>query len=57
MISDEELDHTPLRQGKYVGQSPSQIAEHDPEYIVWMACNFKEKIVSDLLVRTCQEDS
>jgi len=56
MMSDEELDHTPLKQGKYKGQTPSQIAEHDPQYIVWMGEHFTEKLVSDVLARTCQEE-
>lgn len=55
-MSDEELDHTPLPTGKYKGQTPSQIAEHDPQYIVWMAENFTEKKVSDVLARTCEEE-
>lgn len=57
MKSDEELDHTPLKQGKYKGQTPSQVAEHDPGYIVWMSEHFTEKLVSDLLARTCLEES
>lgn len=57
MMSDEELDHTPMKEGKYKGQTPSQIAEHDPQYIVWMSEHFTDKKVSDVLVRACMEDS
>lgn len=56
MKSEEELDHTPMKQGKYRGQTPSQIAEHDPGYIVWLSEHFTEKLVSDLLARTCLEE-
>lgn len=54
--SDEELDHTPLPRGQYQGQTPSQVAEHDPAYIVWLSENWNDKMVSDLLVRACMED-
>jgi hypothetical protein len=55
-VSDEELDHTPLRDGKYKGQTPSQVAEHDPSYIVWLSENYDRAVVSDVLARTCMED-
>lgn len=56
-VSDEELDHTPLKDGRYKGQTPSQVAEHDPEYIIWLSETFTEKMVSDVLVRSCLEDT
>lgn len=52
-MSDEELDHTPVNFGQYKGQTPSQIAEHDPGYLVYMASNKSEKFVSDTLVNDC----
>jgi hypothetical protein len=55
-LSDEELDHTPLPSGQYKGQTPSQVAEHDPEYLVWMAENMQWKVASDLLIRSCKEE-
>lgn len=55
-LSDEELDHTPLKFGQYKGQTPSQIAEHDPSYLIWVAENHAHHVVSDALVRSCQED-
>lgn len=55
-MSDEEMDHTPLKFGQYKGQTPSQIAEHDPSYIVWLAENHKNQVASDVLVRACKED-
>lgn len=37
-VTSEEiaLDHTPLTFGKYAGQTPDDISEDDPKYIVWM---------------------
>ena len=35
----EDLDHTPLTFGKYKGQTPDEISEHDPSYIVWLYNN------------------
>jgi uncharacterized protein CbrC (UPF0167 family) len=55
-LSDEELDHTPLNKGKYQGQTPSQVAEHDPGYIVWASENWDHKICSDVLARTCLDE-
>lgn len=55
-MSDEELDHTPLQFGKYKGQTPSQIAEHDPRYLIWLAGESDMPIASDLLVADCQQE-
>lgn len=56
MPSPEELDHTSLTFGQYKGQTPSQIAEHDPQYIVWLSENMDRPCVSDVLARTCAEE-
>lgn len=56
MMSAEEMDHTPVSFGQYKGQTPSQIAEHDPGYIVWLSEN-RDNVVSDVLARTCMEDA
>jgi hypothetical protein len=54
--SPEELDHTPLTIGQYKGQTPSQIAEHDPAYLVWLAERKSERIASDLLINDCKKE-
>lgn len=54
-ISDEELDHAPMTFGKYKGQSPSQIAEHDPQYLYWLASETNKKFASELLIRDCAD--
>jgi hypothetical protein len=54
--SDEELDHSPLTFGKYKGQTPSQIAEHDPRWLLYIASEKSEKICSDLLLRDCESE-
>lgn len=56
MLSDEELDHTPLKFGQYKGQTPSQIAEHDAPYLLYLASSLRFKVASDLLIRVCQDD-
>jgi hypothetical protein len=53
----EELDHTVLSFGQYKGQTPSQIAEHDPAYLVWLAENHREPIASDVLINDCKQES
>jgi hypothetical protein len=53
----EELDHTPLTIGQYKGQTPSQIAEHDPSYLVWLAENHHAQIASDVLLNDCKNES
>lgn len=54
-MSDEEVDHTPLPVGVYRGQTPSQVAEHDPAYLIHMAETCSWKVASDVLIRTCME--
>jgi hypothetical protein len=55
-MTGEELDHTVLTFGKYKGQTPSQIAEHDPQWLVWLAGQRSEKVASSALLKSCQED-
>ena len=55
--ADEKLDHTPLTFGKYKGKTPSDIAEEDPSYIIWMYENVTNKSTcSALLYQACVED-
>jgi len=57
-MSDEELDHTPMDFGQYKGQTPSQVSEHDPAYLVWCADRFdNRKVASDILIQACREDA
>lgn len=55
-----DLDHTPLIFGKYVFRTPDQIAEDDPEYIVWMYREWqnsgKPPPCSKLLYDACREE-
>ena len=51
-----DLDHTPLTFGKYAGQTPDEISEHDPSYIVWMYETLEPKRCSDFLYQYCLED-
>lgn len=55
-MTGEELDHAPMKFGKYKGQSPSQIAEHDPQWLVWLAGERSEPVASNALIRTCVVD-
>lgn len=56
MTPDEDLDHTPLCFGKFAGQTPDQISEEHPGYIVWLYENCKPQVVSRLLYEACRED-
>lgn len=53
---DLKLDKTPLTFGKYKGQTPDEISESDPGYIVWMYKNVKWPTCSKFLFESCQED-
>ena len=54
--SGELLDHTPLCFGKYKGRTPSDVAEFDPSYIVWLGENCPGTC-SAALVRDCERDA
>lgn len=54
---DEQLDHTPLDFGTHNGKTPSEIAEVDPEYVIWMYQNFDSKPCSKALYSDCLLDS
>ena len=41
-----DLDHTPLTFGRYRGQTPDEVSEHDPSYVVWMYNNIKPEHIS-----------
>lgn len=53
---EDELDHTPFDRGKYKGKTPSDVAEKDPEYIVWAYDNWTPKPCSKLLYQDCLRD-
>lgn len=50
------IDDTPITFGKYKGQSPARIAEHDPEYVVWAYEN-TQGFCSKELYLECSEQS
>ena len=52
----EEVDHTPLTFGQYRSMTPSEIAEVNPKYLVWVYDTIKNRgpLVSELLYRECQ---
>lgn len=56
--SDEDADHLPLVFGKYKGKTPSEVAETDPSYIVWMFDNVKNyPTCSKVLRDDCERDA
>lgn len=59
MTESEKLDHTPLVFGKHKGKTPSEVAEHDPSYIVWLydtwADQRRPQLVSKVLADDCRE--
>lgn len=53
---EEELDHMPFQFGKYAGQTPDQVAGHDPGYIVWFVDMVDAGRVSKALYDACCYD-
>lgn len=53
---DFDEDNIPLTFGKYKGESPNDIAEHDPGYVVWLYEN-KPELVSRTLAVACDQES
>ena len=51
-----DLDYTPLTFGKYTGQTPDEISEHDPSYIVWLYNNISPRKCSIWLKELCECD-
>ena len=51
-----DLDHTPLTFGRYRGQTPDEVSEHDPSYVVWMYNNIKPEPCSEWLKETCENE-
>lgn len=57
MTSDDiAMDKTPLTFGKYRGQTPDEISEYDPGYIVWMHKTVKPQKCSDWLAGVCRDE-
>ena len=50
------MDELPLTFGKYKGQTPEKITEHDPSYIVWLNENVRPQRVSKELAEACEWD-
>jgi hypothetical protein len=52
------LDENPLPYGKYQGQTPCWIAEHDPQYIIWMyeTVSPERRLISKDLYEACRLD-
>ncbi len=55
-VKPEDLDHTPLGNGKHRGLTPSEVAEADPSYVTNVLAFWKPKVCSDALIRDCQRD-
>lgn len=51
-----DLDHTPLTFGKHRGETPDEISEYDPAYVVWIYNNIKPHPCSSWLAERCKED-
>lgn len=58
MKGDAYLDYAKLTFGKYKDVKPEDVAEHDPEYIVWMYETIKNKpTCSAALYRSCLSET
>lgn len=51
-----DLDTTPLTFGKYKGQTPEDVAELDPSYIVWLFDTVTPKRCSKALALACEDE-
>ena len=51
-----DIDSIPLSFGKYINQTPEQVAERDPQYILWMYDNIKPKPCTKQLRDYCEMD-
>lgn len=51
-----DIDEQPLTIGKYIGHSSEQIAETDPEYLIWLYDNSEIKPCSKYLRDLCEMD-
>lgn len=49
----DDLDNTPLKFGKYKGQTPVEIGKFNPGYVCWMYRNVKPKPCSAKLWAKC----
>lgn len=55
--ADIDLDHTPLTFGRYRGQTPDEVSEHDPKYLVWMYDTVKNRPTCSKTLRdNCEND-
>ena len=50
------LDRTPLTFGKHKGQTPEEVADTDPGYIVWLYENVEPRKVSRGLYVACVQE-
>lgn len=49
------LDDTPLTFGKLAGNTPNQIAEVEPSYIVWLHENLDKMVCTNKLYEHCKD--
>ena len=55
--ADDTLDHSPFGKGKYARQTPSDVAEKDPSYVVWAYESWDPKPCSKLLYEDCLREA
>lgn len=54
--TDFDLDEKPISFGKHKGLTPTEIAEVDPQYLIWAYETFELKPCSYLLYEACRLD-
>lgn len=50
-----DKDNTPLTFGKYEGQTPDEISEKDPAYLVWAFETLKHPPCSEAMYQFCKD--
>lgn len=53
----EDLDDMPFKFGKHTGLTANEIAEIDPQYIVWAHRTVSGAPISDVLAQSCEQET
>lgn len=54
VISEQDLDDTPLGKGKYADRTPDELSDEDPEYLVYAYETWDIKPCSKAMYNYCK---
>lgn len=55
-MTDEQLDHSLMRKGKYGLKTANEVADLDAKYLIWAYENWQPRPCSLLLYKACLAD-